>query len=202
MKSRLLALLFTLACLVAAPSLRVTADWIGGPPVYAQAAPAATPAPVAGSARVWEGRNQEFEDDLRTAEIDQFEDVPIGVTKPKRAYFKPGGMVESVAWKMLPPGRPQATGRATSPRSPATSSTKCSASRWCRRRSRRSGRATTAARDALAVADQQVEGGGEDAEAARVRSSGRQDEDVRQPDRQHRSQHGQPAGRRRRGTSS
>jgi hypothetical protein len=32
--------------------------------------------------------------------------VPIGVTRPKRGYFEPGGLVASVAWKVLPPGRP------------------------------------------------------------------------------------------------
>jgi hypothetical protein len=58
------------------------------------------------SARIWEGRNAEFEEFIREAPIDRFEVVPIGVTKPKRAYLKPGGLIESVAWKVLPPGRP------------------------------------------------------------------------------------------------
>ena len=58
------------------------------------------------SAKIWEGRNAEFEAFIRDTPIDHFEDVPIGVTKPKRAYFKTGGLVESVAWKVLPPGRP------------------------------------------------------------------------------------------------
>ena len=58
------------------------------------------------SARIWEGRNAEFEEFIREAPIDRFEIVPIGVTHPKRAYFKSGGLVESVAWKVLPPGRP------------------------------------------------------------------------------------------------
>ena len=72
----------------------------GTPPlVQAQAAVAST------SARIWEGRNEEFEDYIRTAPIERFEDVPIGVTKPKRAYLKGPGLVASVAWKILPPGR-------------------------------------------------------------------------------------------------
>ena len=58
------------------------------------------------SARIWDGRNTEFEQFIREAPIDRFEIVPIGVTHPKRAYFKAGGLVESVAWKVLPPGRP------------------------------------------------------------------------------------------------
>ena len=32
------------------------------------------------------------------------EAVPIGVTKPLRAYVEPGGLFESFAWKTLPPG--------------------------------------------------------------------------------------------------
>jgi hypothetical protein len=63
-------------------------------------------AAVSRSARIWEGRNAEFEAYIRDTPIDHFEEVPIGVTHPKRAYFKPGGLVGSVAWKILPPGRP------------------------------------------------------------------------------------------------
>lgn len=63
-------------------------------------------APAAGSARIWEGRNGEFETYIRTAEIDHFEDIPVGVTHPRRAYLKPGGLVASIAWKNIPPGRP------------------------------------------------------------------------------------------------
>jgi hypothetical protein len=61
---------------------------------------------AAGSARIWEGRNAEFETYIRDTPIDHFEEVPIGVTHPKRAYFAPGGLVRSIAWKVLPPGRP------------------------------------------------------------------------------------------------
>ena len=102
MYSRLLALFITLACLVLSPAVHVRAEWIGGRRIQTQSAPAV----AAGSARIWEGRNAEFEEFLRTAEIDRFEEIPLGVTKPKRAYFKPGGLVESAAWKVLPPGRP------------------------------------------------------------------------------------------------
>jgi hypothetical protein len=58
------------------------------------------------SAKIWEGRNADFEAYIRDAPIDHFAEVPIGVTHPKRAYFAPGGLVQSVAWKVLPPGRP------------------------------------------------------------------------------------------------
>src|SRR5262245_59405704 len=63
-----------------------------------------TAAPTVSSARIWDGRNAEFEAFIRDAPIDHIDVVPIGVTHPKRAFFKPGGLVESVAWKVLPPG--------------------------------------------------------------------------------------------------
>ena len=71
-----------------------------------QLASASTQATAAKSARIWEGRNAEFEAFIHEAPIDHIEDVPLGVTHPKRAYFNPGGLVASVAWKVLPPGRP------------------------------------------------------------------------------------------------
>jgi hypothetical protein len=72
--------------------------------LLAQASAVATP--TTGSARIWSGRNAEFEQFIRDAPITRIVDVPIGVTHPKRAYFEPGALVESVAWKVLPPGRP------------------------------------------------------------------------------------------------
>jgi hypothetical protein len=65
----------------------------------------AAPATDAVDARSWLGRTAEIEDYLRTAPMVRFEDLSVGVTKPKRAYLPPGGPVESVAWKVLPPGR-------------------------------------------------------------------------------------------------
>jgi hypothetical protein len=56
------------------------------------------------SSKVWEGREAEFETCLRTAPILKLEEVPIGVTKPKRAYVEPGSPCDSFAWKPLPPG--------------------------------------------------------------------------------------------------
>lgn len=56
------------------------------------------------SSRIWEGREAEFEEFLRTAPVVRLEEVPIGVTKPRRAYVAPGGLCESFAWKVLPPG--------------------------------------------------------------------------------------------------
>jgi Phosphatidylinositol 3- and 4-kinase len=61
-------------------------------------------APAAVSANIWEGREPEFEQFLKTARVVKIEDVPIGVTKPRRAYVEPGGLCESFAWKTLYPG--------------------------------------------------------------------------------------------------
>ena len=59
----------------------------------------------AASSKVWLGRVAEFEEFLRTAEIARTEKIPVGVTKPIRAYFAPGGLVESIAFKSIAPGR-------------------------------------------------------------------------------------------------
>lgn len=61
------------------------------------------------SAKVWVGRAAEYENFLKTAEIVRMEAIPVGVTKPFRCYFAPGGLVESMALKTIRPGR-QATG--------------------------------------------------------------------------------------------
>jgi hypothetical protein len=63
----------------------------------------APPTPAA-SARVWEGRNAEYEAFLRSANVTRMTDIDVGVTHPKRAYFEPGGLVASAAWKPLRPG--------------------------------------------------------------------------------------------------
>src|SRR3954466_5458621 len=62
-------------------------------------APAAPP-----SARVWDGRTAEYETFLRTAPIARMATIDLGVTHPRRAYFAPGGLAESAAWKPLRPG--------------------------------------------------------------------------------------------------
>lgn len=61
--------------------------------------------PPTTSARIWEGRTVEVETFLKTAPFRRFEEVPIGVTRPLRAFFDEGALVTSVAWKVLPPGR-------------------------------------------------------------------------------------------------
>ena len=59
------------------------------------------------SAKVWDGRHAEFEAFLRTSPFQRLEEVPIGVTKPKRGFFEAGGLAGSAAWKVLPAGRTQ-----------------------------------------------------------------------------------------------
>jgi hypothetical protein len=86
-----------LVAVISAPYVRAAA-W---PTTSSQATTAAPK-----SARIWEGHNAEFEAFIHDAPIDRIEDVPLGVTHPKRAFFTPGGLVASVAWKVLPPGRP------------------------------------------------------------------------------------------------
>ena len=67
------------------------------------AAPQATE--EAESAKVWLGRAAEYEEFLRTAEVVRTEEIPVGVTKPTRCYFAPGGIVESMTLKSIKPGR-------------------------------------------------------------------------------------------------
>jgi hypothetical protein len=54
-------------------------------------------------ANTWQGRNAEVEEFLRTAKVEKIADIPIGVTRPRRAYLAPGGLAESFAWKPLRP---------------------------------------------------------------------------------------------------
>lgn len=90
-------------------SSSTVSGWQGTPPApdAPVQAPVAVAAPAAaGSAKIWPGREAEIEDYLRTSPFTRIEDVPIGVTKPRRGYFNQGGLVVSAAWKVLRPGRP------------------------------------------------------------------------------------------------
>ena len=82
----------------------------------------------------------EFEAYIRTAEIDRFEDVPIGVTRPKRAFLKPGGLVASIAWKVLPPSRQTGYWESYKSEIAAYELDKLLGMTWCRLRSRSSGK--------------------------------------------------------------
>ena len=67
------------------------------------ALPQAQPKPGVCS-NVWQNRTAEFEEYLRTAKVGKITDIPIGVLRPRRAYLTAGGLVESFAWKPIPPG--------------------------------------------------------------------------------------------------
>lgn len=69
-----------------------------GAQVFAQA-------PTSAGAKAWVGRYAELEDYLRAAPVERTEEVPIGVTKPKRIFFAPGGLASSATFKVLPMGR-------------------------------------------------------------------------------------------------
>ena len=67
--------------------------------------PAALAAQTAATARPWVGKAAEIEEFIRTAPVVRMEDVSRGVTRPNRAYLAPGGPVDSIIWKVLPPRR-------------------------------------------------------------------------------------------------
>ena len=73
-------------------------------PAAAKTAPAAQ-APPAVSSKIWVGRYAEFEDYLRTAEIERTTTVGVGILGIKRAYFKPGGLAASGALRSIRPGK-------------------------------------------------------------------------------------------------
>ncbi len=98
------ALLVPATCLAAALPLAAQAPAPAPPPAAAPATGAATAAAAVG-AKIWVGRHAEFEEYLRTAPIERLERVPIGVTKPERCFFAPGGIAASAAVKHLPMGR-------------------------------------------------------------------------------------------------
>jgi hypothetical protein len=68
----------------------------------AQDAPAAAPSTV--SAKTWLQNRAAIEQYLLTAKVIAEEDIPLGVTKPKRMQLEPGGPVEYFAFKAIQPG--------------------------------------------------------------------------------------------------
>jgi hypothetical protein len=63
------------------------------------------PAATGSSSKQWLGQEPRIEEHLRTASIASIEDVGTGVTRPRRAHLTPSVPVESLTWKVLPPGR-------------------------------------------------------------------------------------------------
>jgi hypothetical protein len=62
-------------------------------------------APAAVSAKTWSDKVAEIEEYIKSAEVTGIEELRVGVTKPGRARLAPGGLVESIAWKPIRPGR-------------------------------------------------------------------------------------------------
>lgn len=71
--------------------------------VKAESVPA-VPIAVEGS-KIWIGRESEFEEFLRKAVVDKIDNVPVGVTKPKRAFVKGEGPARSFVFKPIMPSR-------------------------------------------------------------------------------------------------
>ncbi len=76
-------------------------------PLAAQAPAPTAPETVraAAGAKVWIDHYADYEQFLREAHVERMEDIPVGVTKPKRVFFTPGGLVRSAAVKYLPMGQ-------------------------------------------------------------------------------------------------
>ena len=90
---------------------------------FIRAQQAATEAPT--SAKTWLDKRQALEDYLKIADVIKMEEIGVGVTKPRRAYLAAGGLVDG--WRgRRSPGIHEGFGRATSRKSPCTSSTSCS----------------------------------------------------------------------------
>ena len=60
---------------------------------------------AAASAKTWLEHPEAIEAHLRTADVTSIEDIGTGVTHPRRAHLRPSQPVESLVWKVLPPGR-------------------------------------------------------------------------------------------------
>jgi hypothetical protein len=71
---------------------------------HAQAPQPTAAAAADACARIWVGREAEFEQFLKTAKVKELKEVPVGVTRPSRAHLEPGGLAESMAWKQIDPG--------------------------------------------------------------------------------------------------
>src|SRR5512139_2824007 len=63
--------------------------------VAGQQAPSPQPGQTPASSKIWIGREAEFEQFLKTAEIKKIVDVGQGVTNPRRAFFAPAGLAGS-----------------------------------------------------------------------------------------------------------
>jgi len=103
--------LAALSFVLSSPGFAAEAPRPQAPPQQQTAAvltltPAPAPATTASlGSKVWVGRYAEFEEYLKAAEIAKVADIPVGVTKPQRAFFVQGGIAASAALKRLPRSR-------------------------------------------------------------------------------------------------
>jgi hypothetical protein len=70
-----------------------------------QAPAASRAAAPPASSKVWIGRYAEFEEFLRSAPFERFEETEVGVTRPRHGFFTPGGLAAGATVKNLPPRR-------------------------------------------------------------------------------------------------
>ncbi len=77
---------------------------LSSPTQQQAAASPTTSAPQAASSKIWVGRYAEFEEFIRSAKITRLEDISVGVTHPRHAFFAPGGLAGGIIVKHLPPG--------------------------------------------------------------------------------------------------
>jgi hypothetical protein len=98
-----IAQLLALACAFAGTA-HLSASYAARSASIAGIAVQQTQPAAASCARSWVGREAAVEKALATATIDRLESVPVGVTKPKRAFLAEGSIIASMAWKPLRPG--------------------------------------------------------------------------------------------------
>jgi hypothetical protein len=65
----------------------------------------AGPSPATVDSRIWIGRYAEFEEFLRTANIERYKTTEVGVLAPRHAYFVPGGLANGASVKKVSPGK-------------------------------------------------------------------------------------------------
>jgi len=84
-------LIFSLLVAVAVPLAQTQTPTAGLPPFPP-------------SSKVWVGRYAEYESFLKTVPFQRVEGISLGVTSPRHAFFPPGSLATSGAWKPLKPG--------------------------------------------------------------------------------------------------
>jgi len=72
--------------------------------VAGQQAPPPAPAQTPSSSKIWIGREAEVEQFLKTAKIERIVELGQGVTRPRRAFFAPGGLAACAIIKAIDDG--------------------------------------------------------------------------------------------------